>query len=188
MSLSESQFGRDGGIGREPSQPPCLGTIELIEGESLLPDPARTKRIVFLASRSLSLKVKLVKYLVVRPWHDACRCGWSSWSKGDTKTSDGMKPIWPKKSAMPRALIWCLHEYQDSGNPWHKRTRGPVPASAASSQPAHATESPEQSRAGNQDYADHGEITVFPLQFRHVVEVHAVDSGDRGRDGDDSKP
>src|ERR1700681_612223 len=27
-------------------------------------------------------------------------------------------------------LIWCLHEYQDSGNPWHKRTKGPAPASA----------------------------------------------------------
>src|SRR5258705_12390222 len=32
--------------------------------------------------------------------------------------------------ASERALIWCLQEYQDSGNPWHKRTRGPVPASA----------------------------------------------------------
>src|SRR6266849_6329452 len=32
--------------------------------------------------------------------------------------------------ASESALIWCLQEYQDSGNPWHKRTRGPVPASA----------------------------------------------------------
>src|ERR1700688_3437817 len=32
--------------------------------------------------------------------------------------------------ASERALIWCLHEYQDSGNPWHKRTKGPAPASA----------------------------------------------------------
>src|SRR6266403_328377 len=32
--------------------------------------------------------------------------------------------------ASERAFIRCLQEYQDSGNPWHKRTRGPVPASA----------------------------------------------------------
>src|ERR1700676_1701313 len=32
--------------------------------------------------------------------------------------------------ASERALIWYLHEYQDSGNPWHKRTKGPAPASA----------------------------------------------------------
>ena len=55
-------------------------------------------------------------------------------------------------------------------------------------QPSDAPEPPEQRRAGNQDHADDGEITIFPLQFRHVLEVHAVDTGDRGRDCDDGQP
>ena len=37
---------------------------------------------------------------------------------------------------------------------------------ASSSQPSGAPEPPEQRRAGNQDHADDGEITIFPLQFR----------------------
>jgi len=43
-------------------------------------------------------------------------------------------------------------------------------------------------RARYQDHAYNGDITIFPLQFRHVLEVHAVDSGDRSRDRDDGKP
>src|SRR6266478_2903789 len=59
---------------------------------------------------------------------------------------------------------------------------------SASSQPSHASESPVQHRACDQDHAHDGDVTIFPLQFRHVLEVHAVDSGDRGRDRDDGKP
>ena len=32
------------------------------------------------------------------------------------------------------------------------------------------------SRTSNQDHANDGEITIFPLQLRDVLEVHAVDT------------
>ena len=39
-----------------------------------------------------------------------------------------------------------------------------------------------------QDRADHGEIAELPLQLRHVLEVHAVDAGNRGWNRDDGEP
>src|SRR5216683_4172026 len=72
------------------------------------------------------------------------------------------------------------------------RGRSPKPRAgdlgSASSQPSDAPESPIQRRACDQDHAHNGDVTIFPLQFRHVLEVHAVDAGDRGRDRDDGKP
>src|SRR5450631_1385092 len=51
-----------------------------------------------------------------------------------------------------------------------------------------APESPEQCCARNRHHAHNDEITIFQLEFRDVLEVHAVDSGDRGRNRDDGKP
>jgi uncharacterized protein DUF3300 len=59
---------------------------------------------------------------------------------------------------------------------------------SAGSQPSRAPKSPVQPGACNHDDADNGEIAVFPLQLRHVLEVHAVDAGDCGWDCDDRKP
>src|SRR5215207_9704023 len=47
----------------------------------------------------------------------------------------------------------------------------------AASKPAGSSEAPEQPRARGQDDCDHGVVAVFPAQLRHVLEVHAVDSG-----------
>src|SRR5687767_893638 len=55
-------------------------------------------------------------------------------------------------------------------------------------QPADAPEPPEQACAYQQNRADHAKIAVLPLQLRHVLEVHAVDAGDRRRDRDDGEP
>src|SRR5688572_6584552 len=48
-------------------------------------------------------------------------------------------------------------------------------------QPAGPLEAPveEAADAGHQE--QHGRVAERPAQLRHVVEVHAVDAGDRGR-------
>src|SRR6476469_8346942 len=43
-------------------------------------------------------------------------------------------------------------------------------------QPADAPEPPEQGCAYQQYRADYAKIAVFPIQFRHVLEVHPVDA------------
>src|SRR6478609_5498253 len=56
------------------------------------------------------------------------------------------------------------------------------------SQPPDATEAPVQSEAGERHHPHDDEIAVLPLQLRDVLEVHPVDAGDGGRDGEDRKP
>ena len=55
-------------------------------------------------------------------------------------------------------------------------------------QPADAPEPPEQACAYQQYRADYAKIAVFPIEFRHVLEVHPVDARDRRRDRDDGEP
>jgi hypothetical protein len=35
-----------------------------------------------------------------------------------------------RQPAFAAAAIWCFQEYQDSGQPWQKRSSGPLPCSA----------------------------------------------------------
>src|SRR5712664_865166 len=55
-------------------------------------------------------------------------------------------------------------------------------------QPPDAAEAPVQSYAGERHQSHHDEVAVFQLEFRDVLEVHPVDAGDCGRDGEDREP
>src|SRR5262245_32762055 len=56
------------------------------------------------------------------------------------------------------------------------------------SEPAVAAKPPVERAADGDDHADDEKIAVAPFELRHELEVHAVDAGDCGRDGEDGSP
>src|SRR5919106_4642933 len=52
-------------------------------------------------------------------------------------------------------------------------------------QPAGAPEEAIEQRAERQHHGEHERVAEAPAQLRHVLEVHAVDAGQHGGDGDD---
>src|SRR5688572_9396253 len=86
-----------------------------------------------------------------------------------------------------RWLVRTLYRLKQAGYWFAPGKRKPF-RRLTSLQPADAPEPPEQACAYQQDRADYAKIAVLPLQFRHVLEVHAVDAGDRCRHRDDGEP
>ena len=60
--------------------------------------------------------------------------------------------------------------------------------SVALLKPVQAAEVAVEKHADHDDHRDDDEIAVARVKLRHVVEIHAVDSGDRGRHRQDRRP
>src|SRR5690349_3428840 len=75
-------------------------------------------------------------------------------------------------------------------SPGFRRGRPPRPAvmKVISSEPAVPTETCIERNDRYGDQADDGKVAVLPLEFGHILEVHAVDTGDRRGHGEDSGP
>src|SRR3954469_8567272 len=62
------------------------------------------------------------------------------------------------------------------------------PASTHHSDPPGPAEAHEQDRANSHYSENHSQITVAPVQLRHIFEVHAVEAGDGGRHSQNRGP
>ena len=56
------------------------------------------------------------------------------------------------------------------------------------SDPAGLSEAGEEDGAGNRHAQKDGKVAVAPVEFRHVIEVHALETGNRGRYRQDRRP
>lgn len=85
-------------------------------------------------------------------------------------------------SFLPFVIHRIARAHAGTGAAW---AQGSSPPSPRRLQPAGLPERPVQPEAHPAHERQDQQVAVFPVQFRHVVEVHAVDPGDhRGHRGD----
>src|SRR5688500_16611774 len=102
-----------------------------------------------------------------------------------------MTSAWPRVQGLMsiKATVcsssWTLSDGSSSATILQKMQSSAMARQATVLEPAGAPEEAVQQRAEHHHHAEHERVAERPAELGHVLEVHAVDAGDRRRHRDD---